>query len=169
LFLDDGVSGTIPLGQRPAGAKLIEAARAGRADLVATYRVDRLGRKLSVVLDAIASLPLPYRSLTEPFETTTPLGRAMLGILGIFAELERDTFIERSVAGTDRVAAQAGRWLGGIVPFGYYKRDDKTLAIDERPFAGTAVSQADVVRDVFRLCAVEAWSTDRIAADLNER
>ena len=169
LFLDEGVSGTIPLRERPAGAEFLAAARKGEIDLVATYRVDRLGRKLRVVLDAIEELRLPYRSLTEPFDTATPLGRAMLGILGAFAELERDTFIERSRAGIDRVAHEAGRWLGGIVPFGYRKGDDLRLVVDERPLVDAGVSQADVVGEIFRRCAVDGWSTQRIADELNAR
>ena len=169
VFQDDGVSGTVPLRDRPAGAELLRAAAAHELDVVATYRVDRLGRKLRIVLEAIDAIGIPYRSLTEPFDTATPLGRAMVGILGVFAELERDTFIERSRSGTDRVARLDGRWLGGIVPFGYMKRDDLTLAIDERPLAGAGVSQADVVREIFRRCAVEGWSTERIAVELNAR
>jgi site-specific DNA recombinase len=168
-FLDDGVSGTLPLAERPAGARLLAAARANQIDLVVTYRVDRLGRTLRVVLNAIDSLmPVPFASLTEPFETNTPLGRAMLQIVGVFAELERETFLERSRIGTDRAARQDGRWLGGIVPYGYLKRDDLRLAIDERPMAN-GLSQADVVREVFRLCGDAGWSTTRIAQDLNAR
>jgi site-specific DNA recombinase len=169
LFLDDGVSGTLPLAKRPAGAALLAAIAAKEIDSVATYRVDRLGRKLRVLLDAIDAIAIPYRSLTEPFDTATSMGRAMLGVLGVFAELERDTFIERSQAGTERVAKQEGRWLGGIVPFGYTKRPDLTLTPDERPLPNVGVSQADVVRDIFRLCGAEGWSTNRIADDLNAR
>lgn len=168
-YLDDGVSGTLRLGDRPAGARLLKATKAGELDLVVTYRVDRLGRTLRVVLDAIDSLSsVPFKSLTEPFETDTPLGRAMLQIVGVFAELERETFLERSRAGTERAARQDGRWLGGIVPYGYIKREDLRLAIDERPM-DCALSQADVVREVFRRCAEDGWSTTRIAHDLNGR
>ena len=167
-YLDDGVSGTLRLADRPAGARLLKAAKAGDIDLVVTYRVDRLGRTLRVVLDAIDTLVVPFKSLTEPFETDTPLGRAMLQIVGVFAELERETFLERSRVGTERAARQDGRWLGGIVPFGYFKREDLRLAVDERPM-DCGLSQADVVRDVFRLCGDLGWSTTRIALDLNAR
>jgi site-specific DNA recombinase len=159
LFVDDGVSGTIALRDRPAGAELISAAAAREVDVVATYRVDRLGRSLRVILGAIDAIAVPYRSLTEPFDTGTPLGRALLGILAIFAELERDTFIARSAAGTERVARLDGRWLGGIVPYGYRKRVDGMLEIDER--------DADVVRRIFARCAGDGWSTSRIADELN--
>ena len=168
-YLDDGVSGTLPVAQRPAGARLLEAAKTGTVDLVVTYRVDRLGRTLRVVLGAIDALaPVPFASLTEPFETNTPLGRAMLQIVGVFAELERETFLERSRVGTERAAREDGRWLGGIVPYGYFKREDLRLSIDERPME-CGLSQADVVREVFRRCGDTGWSTTRIARDLNAR
>jgi site-specific DNA recombinase len=170
VFLDDGISGTIPLARRPAGAALLRAVQARQVDAVATYRVDRLGRTLRVVLDAIDALAaVPYHSLTEPFDTATPIGRAMLSLVGVFAELERETFLERSLMGTHRVARESGRWLGGIVPFGYRKREDLTISPDESPLGESGTSTADVVRDVFRLCGVEGWSTVRIAADLNAR
>jgi site-specific DNA recombinase len=170
MFLDDGISGTVPLAKRPAGAALMRAVRARDVDAVVTYRVDRLGRTLRIVLEAIDALaPVPYHSLTEPFDTATPIGRAMLSLVGVFAELERETFLERSLLGTNRVAREPGRWLGGIVPFGYRKREDLTIAPDETPMGECGMSAADVIREAFRLCGIEGWSTNRIAADLNAR
>lgn len=172
LFLDDGVSGTLPLEQRPAGAELLRAAGAKEIVAVATYRLDRLGRTQLVILQAIdrlKKLGVSYRSLTEPFETGTPFGDAALGMVAVFAQLDRAVFLERSRAGTERVAKQDGRWLGGIVPYGYYKKADMTLGIDERPMAGTELSQADVIRQMFRWCAVDGWSSTRITDELNAR
>lgn len=172
LFLDDGVSGTVALERRPAGAALLAAATAKEIDAVATYRLDRLGRTQLVILQAVETLKrlgVAYRSLTEPFDTGTAFGDAALGMVAVFAQLDRAVFLERSRAGTDRVAKQNGRWLGGIVPFAYVKRDDMTLGIDERPIPGLAESPADVVRGIFRACAELGWSTVRIAADLNAR
>ncbi|MBI4496870.1 MAG: recombinase family protein [Chloroflexi bacterium] len=56
VYTDDGVSGTVPLAERPAGKRLLEDARAGRFSVVVLYRLDRLGRKLRVLLDAYATL-----------------------------------------------------------------------------------------------------------------
>ena len=63
---------------------------------------------------------------------------------------------ERSVAGTNRVA-QAGAWLGGIVPHGYRKLGQKQnahIVVSEDPIPGLAMSEAEVIREVFRMAAV---------------
>lgn len=171
LFLDDGVSGTIPLRDRPAGAELLRAAAAHELATVATYKLDRLGRLASVIHQAVEQLErlgVSYRSLTEPFDTATPAGTLFMQMLAAFAQFDRAVFLERSRAGTERVAKQDGRWLGGIVPFGYRKRGGM-LAIDEAPMPGLGLSEADVVREIFRRCADDGWSTNRIAAELNAR
>jgi site-specific DNA recombinase len=172
LFLDDGVSGTIRLRERPAGAELLRAAKAKEITIAATYKLDRLGRVSSLVQEAVEELQrlgVPFQSLTESFDTATASGTLFMQMLASFAQFDRATFLERSRVGSERVAKQPGRWLGGIVPFGYTKRDDLTLTPDETPMGDIGLSQADVVREVFRLCAVEGWSTKRIATDLNDR
>jgi len=76
---------------------------------------------------------------------------------------------ERSVAGTNRVA-EAGVWLGGIVPYGYRKvgeKRDAHLVISEDPIPGVAMSEAEVIREVFRTAAVERKSCRVIAVRLN--
>lgn len=171
-FVDDGVSGTVPLARRPGGAALLESARAGAFTLATSYRLDRLGRTQRVVLDAIDALKaggVRYRSLTEPFEVGTPFGDAALGMTSVFAQLERDTFVERTMAGISRVARQPGRWLGGVVPYGYLLGEDRCLIVDERPLPERTESPADVVREIYRLCTEEGRSTRRIAAELNAR
>lgn len=172
MFLDEGVSGTVPLEQRPAGADLLRAMAAHEIGMVTTYKLDRLGRTQLVILNAIErfkALGVPYRSLTEPFDTGSAFGEASIGMLAVFAQLDRATFLERSHVGSRRVAKQDGRWLGGIVPFGYRKKADMTLGIDEAPMPGSEMSEADVVREIFRLCGTEGRSTQRIAEDLNRR
>jgi site-specific DNA recombinase len=162
-FVDEGVSGTIPLERRPAGAKLLAAARAGTFEVVATMKIDRLGRTQRVVLAAIDSLKaadVRYRSLTEPFEVGTPFGDAALGMTSVFAQLERDSIAQRTRDGRRRVAREAGRYLGGTPPYGY-RVEGKQLVIDE--------DQAAVVREIYRLYLDEGLGVDAIAAELNRR
>src|SRR5437667_177324 len=86
------------------------------------------------------------RVRTEEFDTGTATGRLMLTLLSGFASHERDVIRERSVAGTNRVA-EAGVWLGGIVPFGYRKvgeKRDAHLVISEEATPGSSMSEADV-------------------------
>src|SRR5947209_6660999 len=132
IFRDDGVSGVLPLTRRPGGAQMLEAVKAGQLDLVCTYKLDRLGRTLQVLLTAIqtlSDLAVPYRSLTEPFDLSVPMGRAFFQMLAVFAELERETLLSRTRSGIERLAAKDGRWLGGVVPYGYSTGSAGTLPI----------------------------------------
>jgi site-specific DNA recombinase len=69
-------------------------------DIVLVYKLDRLSRSQEYVLylveEKFLSNNVDFVSLLEPFDTTTPFCRAMLGILAVFAQLERDTIVERS-------------------------------------------------------------------------
>lgn len=172
VYADDGVSGTVPLEKRPEGSQILREAKLGKFDQLLIYKLDRLGRETRLILNAVAELEklgVRVRSMTEEFDTGTSTGRLMLTLLSGFAAHERDTIRERSVAGTRRVA-EAGVWLGGIVPYGYRSVGEKRearLVVCEEPIPGMALSEADVIRDVFRMSAVEKKSCRVIAARLN--
>src|SRR5439155_604499 len=77
-YADDGVSGTIPFAQRPDGARLLDDARAGLFDTLLVYKQDRLSRAARITLNAVAELEglgIQIKSMTEPFDTSTPAGR----------------------------------------------------------------------------------------------
>lgn len=113
-YKDDGVSGTIPLDERPEGKRLLEDAKAGKFKSVLIYNMKRLGRKARVTLDAIYQLEeygVTIKSMTEPFDTSTPMGRFVITVLAGQAEFDRDTLLETFWHGANRVARQ-GQWLG---------------------------------------------------------
>jgi site-specific DNA recombinase len=94
----------------------------------------------------------------------------MLTLLSGFASHEREVIRERSVAGTNRVA-ESGAWMGGIVPYGYRKIGEKReahLVISDDPIPGLELSEADVIRDVFRMAGIEGKSCRVIADRLNQ-
>lgn len=173
LYADDGVSGTVPLELRPEGNQILKDARLGKFDQLLVYKLDRLGRETRLILNAVAELEklgVRIRSMTEEFDTGTATGRLMLTMLSGFAAHEREVIKERSVAGTNRVA-EAGAWLGGIVPYGYRKlgeKRDARLVVSEEPIPGLAMSEAEVIREVFRMAAVEHKSCRVISARLND-
>src|SRR5271155_2715113 len=156
VYSDDGVSGTVPLERRPEGSQILKDARLGKFDQLLIYRLDRLGRETRLILNAVAELEklgVRVRSMTEEFDTGTSTGRLMLTLLSGFASHERDVIRERSVAGTLRVA-EGGAWLGGIGPYAYRKvgeKRDAHIVISDEPIPGLELSEADVIRQVFRM------------------
>lgn len=142
MYLDDGVSGTIKVSERPAGARMLADARARKFDTILVFKIDRLARRTSDLLNTLELLEesgVAIRSMTEPFDTSSAAGKFMTSMLGGIAELERANIAERSRAGMERLARE-GRWLGGRAPFGYRVSEGR-LAID--------LEQGAVVKDIF--------------------
>lgn len=168
-YKDDGVTGTIPLEQRPEGKRLLGDAKAGKFELLLIYRLDRLGRAARIILNAVYDLEqygVKIRSMTEPFDTGDPNGRFLLTVLAGVADLERETILERMWYGANR-AARAGKWLGGIVPYGYRVNEEGYLEICEAPLPGIDMTEADVVRLIYHLVANQGYSTIKVADYLN--
>ncbi|MFN0168661.1 MAG: recombinase family protein [Bryobacteraceae bacterium] len=172
VYADDGVSGTVPLEKRPAGISLLQAASAKRFDQILVYRLDRFGRDARLILNAVDELEkcgVRIKSMSEEFDTGSASGRLMLTLLSGFAAHERDSIRERSMLGTDRLA-ETGAWLGGIVPFGYRKAGEKRdahLVISEEPIPGLDLSEAEVIRRIFKMAAIGKKSCIHIAEELN--
>ena len=169
IYKDDGITGTIPLQERPAGAELIADAKAGLFSTLLVFKLDRLGRVTRIIINAIYDLEqynVKLKSMTEPFDTSDPSGRFLLTILAGVADLERSNILQRMQLGANRAAA-AGKWLGGIVPYGYIVNDDRFLEVNETEIPGTGMSEADVIRLIFRLIAEEKMSSIAVADRLN--
>ena len=148
---------------RPGLQQALAAARAGVIDVLLVYRVDRFSRRLRDLVDLLDQLDtakVVFRSATEPIDTSTPMGRMLLQLLGMFAEFERDVIIDRVVNGMERKAA-AGRWRGGMRPYGYTPHPETgVLQIndDENP----------VVRAIYSAYTDERIGTRAIAKRLND-
>lgn len=169
IYRDDGITGTLPLQDRPAGAELLADAKAGAFSLVLIFKLDRLGRSTRVILNAVHDLDamnIKVRSMTEPFDTSNASGRFLLTILAGVADLERSNILQRMDLGATR-AAKEGKWLGGIVPYGYIKNAEGFLEVNENTIPGFDMSEADVVRMMFRMCANEGCSSGKIVDHLN--
>src|SRR5436853_3524580 len=104
--------------KREAREKLLEAARRREIDVVLVWRLDRWGRSVTdllITLQELEHLGVGFVSLTEALDLTTPAGRAMAGLLAIFAEFEREILRERTRAGLVH-ARQNGKRLGRPAP-----------------------------------------------------
>jgi site-specific DNA recombinase len=160
VYSDDASGGTT---DRPELQKALRAARAGLFDTLLVYRVDRFSRSLrdlTTLLDDLDEAEVVFRSATEPFDTSTPVGRMLVQMLGVFAEFERETIIDRVINGMERKAAK-GLWTGGARPFGYRIDRDADRLVPDAVEAGT-------VKRIFELYTRDRRGTKAIANLLNE-
>lgn len=121
-FIDRGFSGGNT--DRPGLLQLLESIHKHEADAVVVYKLDRLSRSqkdtLTLIEDEFLSNKTDFISINENFDTSTPFGRAMIGILSVFAQLEKDQITERFTMG--RIGrSKAGYYHGGpTAPTGYH-------------------------------------------------
>ena len=150
-YADDGVTGTLPLGHRPEGGRLLQDAEAGRFECVLVYRLTRLGRSLSALTEAhdtLARFGVTIRSATEPFDTSTPIGTFLFQLLGSLAQLDRAQVLEQLTRGRDRVVRN-GKWTEGPVPFGYMVDTSGCLSPSSRLVEVLETTESALVQDLF--------------------
>jgi site-specific DNA recombinase len=132
--------------------------------LLLVYRVDRLARSirsLAQILEELEQAGAAFRSATEPFDTATPWGRMFVQMLGVFAEFERATIVERVIAGMERKAA-TGAWMGGYRPFGYEPDSESGVLVPRE-------DEAPLVQVMFDLYANRRLGSRAIATWMNKR
>ncbi|MGE4254641.1 MAG: recombinase family protein [Xanthobacteraceae bacterium] len=108
LYEDAGISGARGRDRRPGFDRLLKEATAGKFDILAAWSVDRLGRSLQDLVGFLGELKSLGRDLylhRQALDTSTPSGRAMFQMLGVFAEFEREIIRERVNAGLARARA----------------------------------------------------------------
>ncbi|WP_024614639.1 recombinase family protein [Clostridium sp. Ade.TY] len=160
-YLDDGISGTVAFEERPAGKDLINDAKEGLFDTILVWKIDRFGRDTLSGLSAIETLrkyDIEIMSVTEPFDLNTPTGRFQFITYLNMAELERNNILDRMFLGATR-AAKKGKWLGGIVPYGYFVNKDGYLEIND--------DEAKIIKKIFDMYVNDKSSTLEIALYLN--
>jgi len=161
-YVDGGFSGSNL--SRPAVTELVEAIRGGAVERVVVYKLDRLSRSQKDTLYLIEDVFMPHSvdfvSINENIDTGSPYGRAMIGILSAFAQLERENIFMRTRMGmVERV--KQGYWPGGgKIPFGYDYDPQKGILVPN--------ADADTVREIYARY-LEGQSTGRIARELGLR
>lgn len=161
VYTDAGYSGASL--DRPALQALISDAKTGKIDKVLVYKLDRLSRSqkhtLYLIEDVFLASSVDFVSMSENFDTSTPFGRAMIGILAVFAQLEREQIKERMQLGHE-ARAKLGLYNGGRqTPTGY--KYENGMLIPE-PY------EAMQVREAFNLAAA-GLAPAKIAEALNAR
>ena len=166
VYVDQAISGTIDLRERPAFGRLEEdivtAPESQKPfDVVAVYKIDRFARKLKILLDVIdffENYDIKFISANESIDTGTPFGKAILGIVGVLAELELETIKDRTHAGRS-VAIGKGVFMGTNPPYGYIKNPEKKLVIQQE--------EADQVKYIFDNYLDRNMSVQAIATELH--
>jgi len=122
LYEDEGFSGSNT--NRPEFQRMLADIKEKKIDVVICYRLDRISRNVLDFLNLVEILKkenVAFVSIREQFDTTTPMGRAMMYIASVFAQLERETIAER-IRDNMLQLAKCGRWLGGNPPTGFISK-----------------------------------------------
>lgn len=149
-YFDKGFSGSNL--DRPKFKELLKDIESGKINKVVCYRLDRISRSLvdfSNLLVLFQKYNVEFVSATEQFDTSTPIGRAMINIIMVFAQLERETIQQRI---TDNYYARAknGSFAGGNIPLGYTNKkiliNNKKVSVLEQDR-----EQIQYVKEIFEL------------------
>ena len=158
VFQDDGISGAKGRDGRPGFDRMLKAAIRREFDGIAAWSVDRLGRSLQDLVGFLAELHAKGIGLylhQQGLDTTTPAGKAMFQMLGVFAEFERAMIVERVRAGVSRKRAeQGGRWGRGRIDAA------REAAVRAELARGTGVNKTA------RLCRVGGGTVQRIRNEM---
>ena len=130
VYKDEGYSGKDT--DRPQFQKMMNDNRKKPFDYIVCYKLDRISRSVSdcsALIKELNRLGTSFICIKENCDTSTPMGRAMMNMAAVFAELERETIAER-VRDNMIMLAKRGRWLGGTTPFGFTSEKTQQLILD---------------------------------------
>lgn len=130
VFEDEGFSGGNL--KRPDFRRMMADVRKRKFKAIVVYRLDRISRNISDftgLIDELTKLDVSFISIREQFDTSTPMGRAMMFIISVFSQLERETIAER-IRDNMLELAKTGRWLGGNTPTGFQSGEVTKIEID---------------------------------------
>ena len=160
-YIDGGFSGANT--QRPELERLISDVKRKKVDMVLVYKLDRLSRSqkdtLFLIEDVFAKNDVAFISLQENFDTSTPFGKASIGMLSVFAQLEREQIKERMMLGKEGRAKNGKSMSWTTIPFGYdYSKETGILSVNP--------TQALIVNRIFTEY-LNGKSVVKIIRDLN--
>lgn len=153
IYTDKGFSGKST--NRPQFKKMYEDIRLCRPDFVVCYRLDRISRNVGDFAgfsEYLERCGTAFVSVNEKFDTSSPMGKAMMYITSVFAQLERETIAER-VRDNMHMLAKTGRWLGGTPPMGYTAVKDCSVIMEGKAQSASRLEavpgELEIVRRMF--------------------
>lgn len=167
VYIDKGFSGKNT--NRPQFQKLMEDVRSGKIEKIVVYKLDRLSRSLldfATMIQTFNEHDVTFVSTREKFDTSTPIGNAMLSIIMVFAQLERET-IQLRVKDAYHARSARGAY-DGVAPYGFRKRKDYTTGkaictIEPDP------ETAPILQSIYEAYGGSPSSLGQIARDLNAK
>lgn len=172
IYEDEGFSGGNI--NRPQFKKLLKDIKTKKYDALICYRLDRISRNVadfSATLELLQTNNCDFISIKEQFDTSTPMGRAMVYISSVFAQLERETIAER-VRDNMLQLSKTGRWLGGITPLGF---DSERVIYYDDMFKEKSMSklipnaeELEIVKEIYSLY-LNLQSATQVAKTLAKR
>ena len=158
---DPGISGSTL--DRPGIQAVIDDVKAHRCGVVIVWKLDRLSRSqkdmMALLEDVFAANDCAFVSLSENFDTSTPIGKCIVGVLAAFAQMERENIRIRTMMGK-KAAYEQGRYIGGPVPIGYRLGEDKIFQPDP--------DTAPIIQEIFA-SFLSGASLYRITADMGAK
>ncbi len=132
IYEDEGYSAKDTA--RPQFQKMLRDMTIDTPDFIVCYRLDRISRSVSdfsSFIEKLNRLQIAFLCIKEEFDTSRPMGKAMMYIASVFSQLERETIAER-VRDNMLLLARSGRWLGGTPPTGYTSKKVCEVLVDGR-------------------------------------
>lgn len=153
IYEDEGFSGGTL--KRPQFSRMMGDARSGKISAVIVYRLDRISRSIgdfAKLIEELNALGIAFISIREQFDTSSPMGRAMMYIASVFSQLERETIAER-IRDNLHELAKTGRWLGGTTPTGYESESVSGVTVDGKVKKSCRLKvipeEADMIRRIY--------------------
>ena len=168
VYADRGFSGKNTI--RPGFQKLQQDVKEEKISKIIVYRLDRLSRSIldfGQFWDVLDQHQVDFVSVNEKFDTSTPMGRAMIYIIMVFAQLERETIAER-VTDNYYTRIKRGNWPGGPAPYGM--KNIKIKDEEGRDVPSLAYTEEfEIVKEIFYRYATEDVSLGEIGKNLTKR
>ena len=118
--------------ERPQFKKMMKDSQKIAFAAIVVYRLDRISRNIgdfAKLIEDLGDRHIDFISIREQFDTSSPMGRAMMYIASVFSQLERETIAER-IRDNMHELAKTGRWLGGTTPTGYASESLSSVTVD---------------------------------------
>ncbi|WP_340148015.1 recombinase family protein [Dendrosporobacter quercicolus] len=155
IYEDEGFSGGNT--ERPEFKRMMAEARAKKFSAIVCYRLDRISRNIgdfAKLIEELDGLKVSFISIKEQFDTSSPMGRAMIYISSVFSQLERETIAER-IRDNMHELSKTGRCLGGTSPPGYVSEQVENVTIDGKTKKACKLKiipeEAEIIKQIYKV------------------